>query len=69
MTDSHTAAARDATGGSELDRLREANLGKGLTIKRTSIGGYRYTVTDGVSTPRFVTDAADAQRVIDEDFA
>ena len=69
MTDSPPAPAHGATSGrSELDGLREHGRDKGLTIRRTSIGGYRYTVTDGVTTPRFVTDAADAQRVIDEEF-
>ncbi|HEY6493296.1 MAG TPA: hypothetical protein VIZ43_08490 [Trebonia sp.] len=69
MTDSPTAAVPDATSGeTELDRLRRIGLAKGLTIRRTSIGGYRYTITDGVTTPRFVTDADDAQRVISEEF-
>jgi hypothetical protein len=68
MTEPAPAAAPDATGGgSELDRLREANRGKGLTIQHSSIGGYRYKVIRG-STTRFVTDAQDAQAVIDRDF-
>ena len=68
MNDSAPASAPDATGGrSELDRLREANRGKGLLIERSSIGGYAYKVIRGTTT-RHCTDAADAQRVINQDF-
>ena len=67
MNDSPPAAAPDATGDPDLAALRARNHGLGLTIQYSSIGGYRYKVIRG-STTRFVTDAADAQAVIDRDF-
>jgi hypothetical protein len=68
MTEPAPVAAPDATGADpELAALRDRNRGMGLTIQHSSIGGYRYKVIRG-STTRFVTDAADAQAVIDRDF-